>query len=58
MELYWIAGIVVVTVIGFMVMLSGEQRDKDRRQRNGLTPGRYNDITDANITTVYTLRDR
>lgn len=58
MELYWIAGIVVVTVIGFVVMLAGEQRDKERRQRLGQAPRRYNDITDANITTVYTLRDR
>jgi len=53
-----IAGIVALTVIGFVVMLAGEQRDKERRQRSGQAPRKYHDITDANITTVHTLRDR
>lgn len=58
MTLYIIAGIVAVTVIAFIVLLSHEQNDKERRRRQGLPPKRYHDITDYDITTIETIRHK
>ena len=58
MTLYIIAGIVAVTVIAFIVLLSHEQNDKERRRRQGLPPKKYHDITDYDITTIETIRHK
>jgi len=56
MTLFIIAGIVALTVIAFIILLSHEQNDKDRRRRQGLPPKKYHDITDEDITVIETIR--
>ena len=58
MELVIITGIVIVTVIAFIIILYREQRDKERRKAQGLPAKKYHDITDCDVTTVYTIRHK
>lgn len=55
MELIIITGIVLIAVIAFAAMLAGEQRDKERRRREGLPPRKYHDINDYDVTTIHTI---
>ena len=48
--------ILIITVIAFIVLIGVEQRDKAMRQKNGLPTKKYHDITDHEVTTVYTIR--
>lgn len=48
--------IVVLFVVVMAIRLAGEQYDKDTRVQNGLPPKKYHDITDQDVTTVYTIR--
>ena len=52
-----IAGIIVALILTlfFVVWLAIEQHDKDTRAKNGLPPRKYHDITDCDVTTVYTI---
>ena len=47
--------IIIITVIAFIVLLSVEQHDKATRQRKKLPAKKYHDITDREVTTVYTI---
>lgn len=51
-----IGGIVALAlIIGFIILLAVEQHDKENRQKQGLPPKKYHDITDYDVTTVYTI---
>lgn len=53
-----IIGLVVGCIIlptFFIVLLAVEQHDKSERQRKGLPARKYHDITDYDVTTVYTI---
>lgn len=53
-----IAGIIiggVILPIAFVILLAVEQRDKATRQKNGQPARKYHDITDSDVTTVYTI---
>ena len=52
MALIIITGIVVVAVIAFAIVLLSEQRDKERRRREGLPQKKYHDITDYDVTSL------
>lgn len=58
MDLFVITGIVIVTVILFVVILAVEQHDKEKRKKNGLPPKKYHDITDYDITTIETIHHK
>lgn len=49
---------VVALVVGFTVLLYVEQRNKEKRQRLGLPSKKYHDITDMDVTTVYTIKHK
>lgn len=53
-----IFAIVVITVIGFIIMLAAEQHDKETRERENLPKKKYHDITDYDVTTVYTIHHK
>lgn len=55
-----IAGLIfaAVFVIAIVILLACEQHDKTTRQKNGLPPKKYHDITDYDVTTVYTIHHR
>ena len=49
-------GFIIIGVIGigiFVAWLAIEQHDKTSREKQGLPPRRYHDITDQEIETVY-----
>lgn len=50
--------IAVIATIGFIILLVSEQRDKERREKQGLPPKKYHDITDYDIYTVYTIKHK
>lgn len=45
----------VIFPIALAVFFGLEQHDKAKRQRQGLPPKKYHDITDYDVTTVYTI---
>lgn len=49
-----IGGIVLAVVL--VIILAAEDHDKRTRQEQGLPPKTYGDITDHEVTTVYTIR--
>ena len=51
-------GFAVLFTVFMTVLLAVEQRDKARRQREGLPAKKYHDITDHDVTTVYTIRHK
>lgn len=51
----YIPVIVFVLVVIFACVLYVEQRDKENRRAKGLPPKKYHDITDYDVTTVYTI---
>jgi len=53
-----IAVIVVALVVAFTILLAVEQHDKEKRQRLGLPAKKYHDITDMDVTTVYTIKHK
>lgn len=48
----------VILPIAFAILLAIEQHDKTQRQLNGLPQKKYHDITDQDVTTVYTIRHK
>lgn len=48
----------VILPIAFVVLLAVEQHDKTQRQANGLPARKYHDITDSDVTTVYTIHHK
>ena len=58
MDLLVILAIVVAAVIGFIVLLAVEQHDKETRKKNGLPAKKYHDITDYDVTTIYTVHHK
>ena len=58
MEFVIITGIVIVTVIAFTIILYREQRDKERRKAQGLPAKKYHDITDCDVSNVYTIHQK
>ncbi len=49
-----ITGIIGVALL--VAIYAVEQFDKDRRREEGLPPKKYHDVTDQDVTTVYTIR--
>jgi len=47
-----------VFVVAMIAILAWEDRDKRRREEEGLPPKRYGDITDQDVTIVYTIRHK
>ena len=47
--------IIIVTVLAFIILIGVEQHDKATRQRKNLPAKKYHDITDREVTTVYTI---
>ena len=58
MMLVIILGAVAILVLIWIVILYAEQRDKEYRQKNNLPAKKYHDITDEDVTTIYTIRDK
>ena len=58
MPLIIITAVIVVAVIAFIVILYAEQRDKEYRRQKQLPARKYHDITDYDVTTVYTIRHK
>lgn len=50
--------ILIITVIAFIVLIGAEQHDKATRQQKGLPAKKYHDITDHDVTTVYTIHHK
>ena len=44
-----------IGIVLIVVWLAIEQYDKDSRARKGLPPRKYHDVTDQDVTTVYTI---
>ena len=53
--LFAVAIILVVMVLGIIILLYVEQRDKERRKAHGLPQKKYHDITDNEVMTVYSI---
>ena len=58
-------GIIIGAVIGAVILpvaltifYALEQHDKTTRERQGLPQKKYHDITDMDVTTVYTINHR
>ena len=51
-----IGGIVLAVVL--VIILAVEDHDKRTLQEQGLPPKKYGDITDHEVTTVYTIRHK
>ncbi len=54
-------GIIVVLFLlplSLIVLFAYEHHDKQRREKQGLPPKKYHDITDEDVTTVYTIRHK
>ena len=49
--------IVIVFVVAIACLYGFEQRDKDRRQREGLPPRKYHDATDNDVHVYYSIHD-
>ena len=47
--------ILVLLVVAFIALLTHEQNDKEWRQKNGLPPKKYHDITDMDVTIVHSI---
>lgn len=45
----------LILPIAFVILLAVEQHDKTQRQANGLPARKYHDITDSDVTSVYTI---
>ncbi len=56
MELLAIIVILFFLPLALIVLLVHEHLDKQRREKQGLPPKKYHDITDEEVTTVYTIR--
>ena len=52
----WPAGFWIIGVALLVAIYAVEQFDKDRRREEGLPPKKYHDVTDQDVTTVYTIR--
>ncbi len=50
--------IVALTVAAFIVLIGSEQRDKRIREEKGQPAKKYHDITDYDVTTVYSIRHK
>lgn len=50
-----IAIIVVAFVVGVIVLLYSEEKDRQYRRANGLPPKRYHDVTDLDPTELHLL---
>ncbi len=50
-----IAFLIALPVV-LIAIFAFQQRDKDKRQREGLPPKKYNSIVDEDVTTVYTIK--
>ena len=50
--------IVALTVAAFIVLIGSEQRDKRIREEKGPPAKKYHDITDSDVTTVYSIRHK
>lgn len=48
----------VILPVAFIILLAVEQHDKTQRQANGLPARKYHDITDSDVTTVYTIHHK
>lgn len=48
----------VLFAIIMVAILAVEDRDKRKREEAGLPPKKYGDITDHDVTTVYTIRHK
>ena len=48
----------VLFAIIMVAILAAEDRDKRMREEAGLPPKKYGDITDRDVTTVYTIRHK
>ena len=44
--------------VSLIILLAVEHHDKNKRQKKGLPPKKYHDITDYDVTTVHTIHDR
>ena len=53
--LFAVAIILAVMVLGIIILLYVEQRDKERRKAQGLPQKKYHDVTDHDVITVYTI---
>ena len=49
--------IIAVFVVAIACLYGFEQRDKDRRQREGLPPRKYHDATDNDVNVYYSIHD-
>lgn len=56
--LFAVAIILAVMVLGIIILLYVEQRDKERRKAQGLPQKKYHDITDHDVITVYTIHHK
>ncbi len=50
--------IVILFTIAIIALLVIEDRDKRIRKEKGLPPKKYHDISDYDVTTVYTIRHK
>jgi hypothetical protein len=46
---------IVALPVLLIVIFAIQQRDKDKRQSEGLPPKKYHSIVDEDVTTVYTI---
>ncbi len=57
----FVIGIFVISVlfaIAIIALLVIEDRDKRIRKEEGLPPKKYHDISDYDVTTIYTIRHK
>lgn len=47
----------VLFVVLMVAILAWEDHDKRTREQQGLPPKKYHDITDHEVTTVYSIRN-
>jgi len=56
MDLFTIIVILFFLPLALIALLVYEHCDKQRREKQGLPPKKYHDITDEDVTTIYTIR--
>lgn len=53
-----VAIIVALLIVAFIVLIGSEQRDKRIRREKNLPAKKYHDITDYDVTTVYSIKHK